>query len=958
MSNLSDLMPAGASGKTIEATATATIASKAPVILNSAGTVTEVGETVTAESLGSTADIAGATVIGYGVSVTYNEAEDKLVAVYILNSDSDAYAVVGTISGTSTTWGTPVNASGAVTADKRPRVETIPGTSKVLFVWTTGSGGSSAVGTISGTSISFGTITNYVSGGPLPEDLSMAWDSVNDQMMVTYFSTYNAELFAMAATITGTSVSFTTQDSSRVLDASGGNIINTDLAYDTNAGAFVASYRNSSNLGYCIVFTSDGTNITKGTATQLPVYSNTNGVGGVTYDSTAQKVVFGMKDDSAAGYGIVGTVSGTSISFGTEVVFYSGALSTTDTSMAVVYAGSAANTTTMIYSPTSDSYTYYVNGTVSGTDISFNTPARAYTDSAQSLRNAMCVVSSGKVAMLFNPQSTSGGMTDNYVYAAILQNTASITNLTATNFVGIADAGIATSATGTIVVQGGTVGMVADTTYTVTVGGGKFLIDGVSQATLNLYEGSTYKFDQAAGTNSTHPLRFSASSDGTHGTITPVAFDTSASTVWPQATFDSTNNKIVIGYNISGTGAFAIVGTVSGNSITYGTAVAISGAGNSYGSITYDSNANRVVLSYRDYNNSDYGTSVVGTVSGTSISFGTPVVFASANVPGTSSTFDSSNNKVVIVYKDGSDGNKGKGIVGTVSGTSISFGTAVEFSSQCDKVNCTFDSSNNKVVVQYRNEASSAHGTANVGTVSGTSISFGADVVFNASGTSMIGSSFDTTANKVVLSYQDGGNSDYGTGIVGTVSGTSISFGAEGVFESAATAETFCAYDASADRTTIIYQDSANSNYGTSVNGTISGTGISFDTPAVYSSATTTYNSCVYDSNAEKVVFSYFNSTSGFSYVYPISEYTTGVTTNGTPGSAGAYTQIAVASGAPTLYYYCSNHSGMGGTANTPSFVTGSKYYVQNDGTITTVSSSVNAGLATSTTQLLLNGDS
>ena len=47
------------------------------------------------------------------------------------------------------------------------------------------------------------------------------------------------------------------------------------------------------------------------------------------------------------------------------------------------------------------------------------------------------------------------------------------------------------------------------------------------------------------------------------------------------------------------------------------------------------------------------------------------------------------------------------------------------------------------------------------------------------------------------------------------------------------------------------------------------------------------------------------------------SEYTTGVTTVGTPGSSGAYTQITVATGAPTLYYYCSNHSGMGGTANT-----------------------------------------
>ncbi len=46
-------------------------------------------------------------------------------------------------------------------------------------------------------------------------------------------------------------------------------------------------------------------------------------------------------------------------------------------------------------------------------------------------------------------------------------------------------------------------------------------------------------------------------------------------------------------------------------------------------------------------------------------------------------------------------------------------------------------------------------------------------------------------------------------------------------------------------------------------------------------------------------------------------QYTTGVTSSGTPGNSGAYTQIVVAASAPDLYYYCTNHGGMGGQANT-----------------------------------------
>jgi hypothetical protein len=60
-------------------------------------------------------------------------------------------------------------------------------------------------------------------------------------------------------------------------------------------------------------------------------------------------------------------------------------------------------------------------------------------------------------------------------------------------------------------------------------------------------------------------------------------------------------------------------------------------------------------------------------------------------------------------------------------------------------------------------------------------------------------------------------------------------------------------------------------------------------------------------------------------------EYTTGVTTSGTPGTATAYTQIVVGPvqtvGAPTLFYYCSNHSGMGNTALTVSPTSGTNRF-------------------------------
>ena len=63
-----------------------------------------------------------------------------------------------------------------------------------------------------------------------------------------------------------------------------------------------------------------------------------------------------------------------------------------------------------------------------------------------------------------------------------------------------------------------------------------------------------------------------------------------------------------------------------------------------------------------------------------------------------------------------------------------------------------------------------------------------------------------------------------------------------------------------------------------------------------------------------------FSTTANGTHASPAgTQYTTGVTIVGTPGSSGAYTEITVALGAPPLFYYCSSHSAMGWSAATVS---------------------------------------
>ena len=81
--------------------------------------------------------------------------------------------------------------------------------------------------------------------------------------------------------------------------------------------------------------------------------------------------------------------------------------------------------------------------------------------------------------------------------------------------------------------------------------------------------------------------------------------------------------------------------------------------------------------------------------------------------------------------------------------------------------------------------------------------------------------------------------------------------------------------------------------------------------------------------NAGTYVFDQTDSTNAASALHPLristtndgthgggSEYTTGVTVSGTPGTDGKTTIVINAQTPTTLYYYCSSHSGMGGQIN------------------------------------------
>jgi len=416
--------------------------------------------------------------------------------------------------------------------------------------------------------------------------------------------------------------------------------------------------------------------------------------------------------------------------------------------------------------------------------------------------------------------------------------------------------------------------------------------------------------------------------------------------------YDTNTDKFVIIYRDDGNSNYgtAIVGTISDTSISYGTAVVFESANSNYLDITFDSNANKVLIVYQDDGNSGQGTAIVGTVSGTSISFGSPTVFDTSDTKDCAVAFDSALNKSLVIYKRSSTG---RSRILTISGTSVSAGNDAEFESgNVSETDIDFITGANKFLAVFEDTSDSQKGKAIVGTIASgdSTISYGSVAVYNT-GRSELNKVINIGSSKAVIVYRDHGNSLYGTAVVATISSTSVSFGSAVVFKSNQINALTILYNSSDSKVYVMYADASASDALKMITGTISGTSISFADEITLDSSTTANINGMYIPDGSKGLIAFNNGSSDGMAI--IRQFASTNLSASTSEAFIGFAEDTVATGQPVTI----NTKGAI-DENQSSLTPAQQYFVQTDGTLGTSADdpSVVAGTAVTATKLIVKG--
>ncbi len=453
-------------------------------------------------------------------------------------------------------------------------------------------------------------------------------------------------------------------------------------------------------------------------------------------------------------------------------------------------------------------------------------------------------------------------------------------------------------------------------------------------------------------------------------------------------------DKFVFTYGDSNNGGYDtfVVGTISGNNISFGTPVVFQ---SSYWTVGIDIvaiSSTQIVVSHTSgvsRNAADEAQLSIGTVSGSSITFSSPTT-----VPQTGSTahpsidrsgfpvgkmsimYDPGENKLIHLFNHSSlpGYNNSQGhlyplsaTVCTVNGSSFTFGSFTNILAGVQPIDGTvrsvYDTTSAKTIVSFAEQQSDSTTDAKAKflTISGTTVSESSGfTAFEDTGGSPV--MIALADDKVVLGTRLSSENYNGYLKVGTISGNSITFGGntdnvriadeDSNFSGDIQAFPALTYDSNLDRVLAFYKQSGEQGRIAAL--TISGTDITFDNSVqVLTGSSGAFSQLVWNSNTGKALLAY-SDQSTTPHAAKIVTVTASESTlvsnvnaeNYVGISDGAYSNGATAT-IQTAGAVDDAQSGL---------IAGQAYYVQGDGTLSTTADdpSVFAGTAISATQLMI----
>lgn len=444
-----------------------------------------------------------------------------------------------------------------------------------------------------------------------------------------------------------------------------------------------------------------------------------------------------------------------------------------------------------------------------------------------------------------------------------------------------------------------------------------------------------------------------------------------------------------------------------------------------YSDVSWDGSTGHFVIVWKDSANSNYGTARIGTVAGNVITFSsTTYVFNSerTNAP-TVEVDPNTPGKFVIVWGY-STGSQFKGIVGNYTGTgtsaSMTFGSVflVANIDPPDYVALAYDKNTaGRFVVMFQGPTNAGQGVCGNIASGATTVTMGSVVTWASQGSAphpkyVMSIYYDKTADKFITPFGDGANSNALNAIVGTISSTdTLTFGTRTTSSITNTGLMEIAGDPLRTNSSVIAY--AQSGPASALVATLSGTTVSFGTPAAFSAAGTYRVTAMMGSGTQDIGGLMWVELIGGSNYVRASTFTVsgtslsiGTTYNMTAGDGsgspnylssdfnpaqsgqfvGAYYDAVLTDGVTqlgqllvgsqqTTNLTTTNFVGMpdaayssGATAtvalqggislNQTSLTIGSTYFVQDNGTLGTSAGTVNveAGRAISATSLLIKG--